>query len=109
MYNVIGIHVPEFGSFAPDNYLTANSKIYEHYSQQAFYSAEDRVIYILTTDKLEKVVSKISFEPKLRIKDYDFFCVTHWQTSAPTDAREWLNSRLSAIEQLREFIEKCCN
>lgn len=104
MHYVIGIHIPEFGSFPPDNYLAANAKIFEHYSQDAFYSSQDRMLYIVTTDALEKVETKISFESKSGVKDYEFLSVSNWQTSAPKDAHEWVSNKLSAIDQLKEFL-----
>lgn len=104
MHNVIGIHIPEFGSFPPENYLAANAKIFAHYSQDAFFSSQDRIIYIVTLDALETAKEKIPFESKQGVKDYEFFIVPNWKNSAPKDAHEWLLNRFSAIEQLKAFI-----
>jgi hypothetical protein len=105
MLNVIGIHIPEFGTFPPDNYLAANAKIFAHYAQDAFFSSQDRIIYIITSDSLDIVKEKIPFISKPGVKDYEFLVIPDWKSSAPSDTKEWLSNTFSAVEKLRNFVE----
>lgn len=105
MRNIIGIYMPAF-KYVQENYMAANANIYLHYTSEGFYSEPDRTIYLVTTDSLEQVKEKVSFKSSPNNEDYTFSKVDLNLQEVSPEAKEWIQNRLSSIQQLQNFLEQ---
>ena len=104
MFNIISIYIPPFNR-QPDNYLMANANLFANYSQESYFSAKDRKVYIVTKDSLYKVIETIDFKPA-DCEDYTFQEVQFETADTPENAREWISNRLASIERLRSLLQE---